>query len=160
VRTDRRNILDVLLAALNVGERPAALRTLIKPHLDLLVGLFRRRAKGGRMALGPTRRSMLIRWLLVLVFASKGRRLTGSRTFEFFHTLLKRDDELFKRFEFGNALAQRVVLGLKRLILGFELLNPTVARIGIHARLLTSRAPIAISEVCAVDNDRESKTLL
>ena len=99
------------------------------------------------MSLGAPRAFVLIRRFFLFVFATKRRRLTCGSAFKLFDALLKRGQELF---EFVDALT-------KRLILGFKLLNAKVARIGVHAILLTSRIPNVTLQVCAVDNHRASK---
>jgi hypothetical protein len=68
---------------------------------------------------------------------------------EFFDALLKLGNQLF---EFVNSLTERFILG-------FELLNPKIAWIGIHATSLSPPTIMVTLQVCAVDNDRASKKL-
>jgi hypothetical protein len=147
---NRRNVLDVLFATLNVRDRPATFGALVEPLLDVLIDLRRGRTKCRRMSLGSPGRLVLIRRLLGLVAATKWCRLTSRGALEFFDLLLKRGDELLQGFEFVETL-------MKRSILGFKLLNAKVAWIGVHAILLASRMPNVTLQVCAVDNHRASK---
>jgi len=160
VRTDLGNVFDVLHTGLHAAQGPAALRTSVEPHFDLIVNLLGPRTKGRWMSRGTPRWLVLVRRLLVFVFAAKGRGLACGRPFQLFDPLLKLGDDLlklghawFERFEFLKALT-------KRLVLRFELLDPKSAWVRIHAGFLTSRVPTAMSEVCAMDDDRASKKLL
>jgi len=74
---------------------------------------------------------VLIRRLLVLVFATKRCRLPCRCSVQFFKARLKRSHQLF---EFLDALTER-------LIFRFKLLNPKIARVSIHAIHLASLDP-------------------
>jgi hypothetical protein len=93
---------------------------------------------------------VLIGWFLVLVFTAKRCRLAMSFAFELLKTLGELPDDF----------AQRLRLGAQRYVVGLQLLNQCVARIGVHAIFLASRHPNAMPELCAVDNDRTNKLLL
>jgi hypothetical protein len=149
-RSNERDILDELFARLDVGNGSTTVRATPEFHLDVVVRLRRLLAVGRWMTLRTPGRSMLVRWLAILVLATKGSRLAVGFTFELFDTIGQLVDEFFK---FLNTLT-------KRLVFRFELLNPKVAWVGVHAIFLASRNSNVTSEVCTMNYDRASKILL